>query len=56
MFMAVELSKSPSYQPGTPELLFRIRATPQGNAGVGKSITRDGRQFVVTLLIPYTNR
>ena len=32
LFMAVELSKSPSFQPGTPKLLFRIPSTPQGNA------------------------
>jgi hypothetical protein len=36
MFMAVELSKSPSFQPGTPELLFRIPSTPQRNAGAGE--------------------
>jgi len=28
MFMAVELSKSPSFQPGTPKLLFRIPPHP----------------------------
>jgi Tol biopolymer transport system component len=56
LFMAVELSKSPSFQPGTPKLMFRIPSTPQGNAGVWKNVTRDGRQFVFTLPITSSSR
>jgi Tol biopolymer transport system component len=49
MVMAVDIATSPSFQPGTPKLLFRLPVSPQGNPGQWKNVTRDGQQFVFTV-------
>jgi len=55
MVMAVDVSMSPpSFQAGTPKLLFRLPMSPQGNPGQWKNVTKDGRQFIFT--IPVTDQ
>jgi hypothetical protein len=50
MVMAVNVSMSPpSFQAGTPRLLFRLPMSPQGNPGQWKNVTKDGRQFIFTV-------
>jgi Tol biopolymer transport system component len=49
MVMVVDISTAPSFQPGTPKLLFRLPFSPQGNPGGWKSVSRDGQQFVFTV-------
>jgi hypothetical protein len=49
MVTAVDIATSPSFQPGTPKLLFRLPVSPQGNPGQWKNVTRDGQQFVFTV-------
>jgi Tol biopolymer transport system component len=50
MVMAVDVSMSPpSFQAGTPKLLFRLPTSPQGNPGQWKNVTKDGREFIFTV-------
>jgi hypothetical protein len=49
MVMAVDISTAPAFQPGTPKLLFRLPASPVGNPGQWKNVSRDGEQFVFTV-------
>ena len=41
--MAANIAVTPSFQAGTPKLLFRLRMTPQGNPGQWKNVTKDGQ-------------
>jgi Tol biopolymer transport system component len=53
MVMAVDVSMSPpSFQAGTPKLLFRLPMSPQGNPGQWKNVTKDGQQFIFTVPVP----
>ena len=47
--MAVDIAIAPSFQAGTPKLLFRLPMSPQGNPGQWKSVTQDGQQFIFTV-------
>ncbi len=47
--MAVDIAMTPSFQPGTPTLLFRLPRSPQGNPGQWKNVTNDGQQFIFTV-------
>jgi Tol biopolymer transport system component len=42
---AVDITAAPSFQPGTPRLLFRMPQSLQPNTGQ-RNISRDGQQFV----------
>jgi Tol biopolymer transport system component len=53
MVMAADIAMTPSFQPGTPKLLFRLPRSPQGNPGQWKSVTNDGREFIFT--VPVTD-
>jgi Tol biopolymer transport system component len=45
LVMSVEIGAAPSYQAGTPKVLFRLPQSLQPNAGQ-KNISRDGQRFV----------
>jgi hypothetical protein len=49
MVMEADIAMAPSFQTGTPKLLFRLPMSPQGNPGQWKSVTKDGQQFIFTL-------
>jgi Tol biopolymer transport system component len=56
MVMAVDVAAAPSFQAGTPKLLFRLPASPLGNPGEWKNVTRDGQQFVFTVPVASPSR
>jgi len=47
--MAADVAVAPSFQAGTPKLLFRLPMSPQGNPGQWKNVTKDGQRFVFTV-------
>ena len=49
LVMAADITMAPSFQSGTPKLLFRLPMSPQGNPGQWKSVTKDGQQFIFTV-------
>jgi Tol biopolymer transport system component len=49
MVMAADIAMSPSFQAGTPKMLFRLPMSPQGNPGQWKNVTKDGQQFIFTV-------
>jgi Tol biopolymer transport system component len=49
MVMAADIAMAPSFQAGTPKLLFRLPRNPQGNPGQWKNVTKDGQRFVFTV-------
>ena len=49
MVMAVDIAMAPSFQAGTPRLLFRLPMSPQGNPGQWKNVTKDGQEFIFTV-------
>jgi Tol biopolymer transport system component len=49
LVMAADVAVDPSFQAGTPKLLFRLPMSPQGNAGQWKSVTKDGQEFIFTV-------
>jgi Tol biopolymer transport system component len=56
MVMAVEIVMAPSFQAGTPRLLFRLPMSPQGNPGQWKNVTKDGQQFIFTVPVTVAAR
>jgi Tol biopolymer transport system component len=51
MVMAMDIATEPTFQAGTPRLLFRLPMSPQGNPGQWKNVTKDGQQFIFTVPI-----
>jgi len=49
LVMAADIAMAPSFQAGTPKLLFRVPMNPQGNPGQWKNVTKDGQRFVFTV-------
>ena len=49
LVMAADVAMAPSFQAGTPKLLFRVPMNPQGNPGQWKNVTKDGQRFVFTV-------
>lgn len=49
LVMAADMVTSPSFQPGTPRQLFRMKMSPDGNPGQWKNVTNDGQQFIFTV-------
>jgi hypothetical protein len=49
LVMAVDIAAAPSFQAGTPKLLFRLPMSLEGNPGQWKSVTKDGQQFIFTV-------
>jgi Tol biopolymer transport system component len=56
MVMAVDIAVAPSFQAGTPRLLFRLPMSPQGNPGQWKNVTKDGQQFIFTVPVAEAGR
>ncbi len=54
LVMAADIAMEPSFQAGTPRLLFRLPMSPQGNPGQWKNVTKDGQQFIFT--VPMTEK
>jgi Tol biopolymer transport system component len=47
--MSVDVTTTPSFQAGTPKLLFKIPGPLQGNPAQWKNITPDGQRFVFSM-------
>jgi Tol biopolymer transport system component len=47
--MAADVTTTPTLQVGTPKLLFKLPAPPNGNPGQWKNITSDGQRFVFAM-------
>ena len=56
MVMAADIAMAPSFQAGTPRLLFRLPMNPQGNPGQWKNVTKDGQRFVFTVPVTQAAR
>ena len=50
--MAVEVSTTPTFQAGTPKLLFRLPGPWFANWYVWKNVSRDGQRFVFAINVP----
>jgi Tol biopolymer transport system component len=53
MVMAVDLSTTPSFEAGTPKMLFRLPQSLQPNGGQ-RNVSRDGERFVFVVTAPKT--
>jgi hypothetical protein len=50
--MAVEVTTTPTFQAGTPRLLFKLPGPLVGNPDVWKNVSRDGQRFVFAVNVP----
>ena len=50
--MAVDVTTTPSFQAGTPRLLFRLPGPVPGNPQQWKNVSLDGQRFVFTVNVP----
>jgi hypothetical protein len=50
--MAVEVTTIPTFQAGTPRLLFKLPGSLVGNPRVWRSVSRDGQRFVFAINVP----
>jgi len=50
--MAVDVTTTPTFQAGTPRLLFKLPGPLVGNPDVWKNVSRDGQRFVFTINVP----
>jgi len=50
--MAVEVTTTPTFQAGTPRLLFKLPGPLLGNPQQWKNVSRDGQRFVFTINVP----
>jgi len=50
--MAVEVTTTPTFQPRTPRLLFKLPGPLVGNPQQWKNVSRDGQRFVFTMNVP----
>jgi hypothetical protein len=52
--MAVEVTTTPTFQAGTPRLLFKLPGPVLGNPQQWRNVSRDGQRFVFTINVPVT--
>jgi len=52
LVMAVDVSTTPTFHAGTPQQLFRLQGLLQGGWGHSLWVSRDGRRFVVNVIVP----
>ena len=50
--MAVDVSTTPTFQAGTPRLLFKLPAPLRGNPGQWSNVSPDGKHFVFLIDVP----
>ena len=50
--MAVEVTTTPTFQAGTPRLLFKLPGPVLGNPQQWKNVSREGQRFVFTISVP----
>jgi Tol biopolymer transport system component len=50
--MAVDVTTTPTFQAGTPRLLFKLPGPQQGNPGQWKNVSSDGQRFIFTMPPP----
>jgi hypothetical protein len=55
--MAVQVTTTPTFQAGTPRLLFKLPGPVTGpSAAHWKNVSRDGQRFVFTISVPVSIR
>jgi eukaryotic-like serine/threonine-protein kinase len=47
--MAVDVTTTPTFQAGTPKLLFKMQGPLPGNPGQWKNVSRDGQRFIFAM-------
>jgi hypothetical protein len=47
--LAVDITTTPTFQAGSPKLLFKIQGPLTGNPGQWKNVGRDGQRFVFAM-------
>ena len=50
--MAVEVTTTPTFQAGTPRLLFKLPGPLVGNPQQWRNVSRDGQRFVFAINVP----
>jgi hypothetical protein len=50
--MAVEVTHTPTFQAGTPRLLFKLPGPLVGNPQQWRNVSRDGQRFVFAINVP----
>lgn len=50
--MAVDVTTAPTFQAGTPRLLFKLPGPLVGNPQQWRNVSRDGQRFVFTMNVP----
>ncbi len=50
--MAVDVTTTPTFQAGTPRILFTLPDRLDGNPQVWKNVSRDGQRFVFAMDVP----
>ena len=50
--MAVDVTTTPTFQVGTPRLLFTLPGPLSGNPVVGRNVSPDGQRFVFVINVP----
>ena len=53
--MAVDVTTSPSFQAGTPRLLFNLPGPLPGNPSQWKNVSSDGERFVFAMPVAVRN-
>jgi Tol biopolymer transport system component len=54
--MAVDVATAPTFQAGTPRLLFKLPGPLPGNPQQWRNVSRDGQRFVFTINVPVSIR
>jgi hypothetical protein len=49
--MAVDITTTPTFQAGTPKLLFKLPGPLVGNPAQWKNVTSDGQRFVFAMSV-----
>jgi hypothetical protein len=49
LFMTVDITTTPTFQAGTPKLLFKMQGPLPGNPGQWKNVSRDGQRFIFAM-------
>jgi hypothetical protein len=47
--MTVDITTTPTFQAGTPKLLFKMQGPLPGNPGQWKNVSRDGQRFIFAM-------
>jgi len=50
--MAVDVTTTPTFQAGTPKLLFKLPGPLVGNPAQWKNVSPDGQHFVFAMPVP----